>query len=426
MEVFKLKYAWAADQSISFMGKDVVVPGVETMLKKIIFGGATLGNVAATTAKAESKMLKGKGIVGKKKASAAVSTMQSQGAASSMVKIIADQRLNAIIMWDTRKNMPYYKELISKLDQPAELVEIRAAIVDIETTRSKELGFAWSSDTTDQQRNGNKTQYLAGANRGVGTNAVDFLSTTGSGFNFSTIYTDGIDTLMAKVSMLEDDGDANVLSRPAVLTMDNVQAMLEHTQTFYVKLEGQEEVDLVDISSGTVLRVTPHIITEKDEAGRQRRKIKLVVHIEDGSDDVDADDVDNIPRVLKSTITTHAVVTEEQALVIGGHYYVSKKTNESGIPIIKNLPVIGSIFKESSVDSSKVERLFVLSPKIVDLDKLPEIGGTNMDKTLNESIGRKRLMQKYKPKKGPSKYPFRRFVDNVKKNIIVNECVDEQ
>jgi hypothetical protein len=48
-----------------------------------------------------------------------------------------------------------------------------------------------------------------------------------------------------------------------------------------------------------------------------------------------------------------------------------------------------------------------------------------MDKTLNESIGRKRLMQKYRPKKGPSKYPFRRFVDNVKKNIIVNECVDE-
>ena len=100
---------------------------------------------------------------------------------------------------------------------------------------------------------------------------------------------------------------------PSVLTLNNIEAQLENSQTMYVRLEGENEVDLYDINTGVVLKVTPHIIEENYSS-----LIKLSIQIEDGELLLD-EQVDDIPTVKKSVVNTQAIIGHNESLLLGGY-----------------------------------------------------------------------------------------------------------
>lgn len=362
MKVFHLNHAWADDISINFMEKEMNIPGIATLLREIT--GSDPSRV-----KPKVETIPQMGVLEAKEQEDYSETTRDnyQKQWSNAARIMADPGRNAVIVWDVRERMPYYEQAIAQLDTPVGLVEIRAAIIDVSTNRLDELGISWSvnNNVNLNTKTGNDgVGAVGGSNVGSGDSAVDFFSNQGSGLNLTTIYTSGIDQLMMRVTAIENDGDANVLSRPAVLTLDNVQAMLQNTNTFYVKLQGKDAVDLYDVTYGTVLKVTPHIIKDEKDGSEQ---VKLIVNIEDGKQNAAATGSDNIPVVSKSTINTQAIVGKSQALIIGGHYYEEHNRTNSGIPKLKNVPLLGSLFGTDSNTVKKIERLFVISPKIVDL-----------------------------------------------------------
>ena len=108
--------------------------------------------------------------------------------------------------------------------------------MDVSTNKLHELSISWNFNKGvapgNQPRE--KDSYLGGSN----VTANNFFNPQGKGLNFSTIYTHGIDNLMARVNALAQDGDASIFSRPTVLTLDNIQALLQKTSTFYVRLQG--------------------------------------------------------------------------------------------------------------------------------------------------------------------------------------------
>lgn len=382
MGVFRLKHTMASDQEVEFHKDTVLIPGVASLLRQIVLGlpvGSTEVGSVRTVAQAP-RFLKGTGMVPPKlKPPTGGQPPVAQPPAEPErveeppvnVRIVSEPRLNAVLIWDARHRMPYYQALIDQLDQPRRLVEIRAAIIDVAVDHSQELGFAW-----DYRFKAGDVRNEGGANQGPLDNATDFASHVGRGLNFTTIYQHGIDTLMAKARFLEENGDANVLSHPAVLTIDNVQAQIRHTQTFYVKLEGKEEVDLVDVTVGTVLQVTPHVI--ETESGM--RRVQMTVHIEDGTDQsTQTDQVDGVPRIVQSIVDTHAVVGEEQSLIIGGNYTERKVDTETGVPVLKNIPVLGHLAKNTTQSKVKTQRLFILSPRIVSLDSLLATQGAGLE-----------------------------------------------
>ncbi len=344
MRVFRLNHAWADDIDLDFMGKNITVPGVATLLRNL----------------KSNRQMSPVGQTSKEKTEQVTIHSPQQ----NQTRIQADPRLNAVIVWDIAEQMPKYEQAIRELDTAVDLVEIRAAIVDVATNRLHELGISWSFTKGISPDNGprEKDSYIGGAN----VTDTSFLGNQGKGLNFSTIYTSGIDNLMARVSALAQDGDASIFSRPTVLTLDNVQALLQKTSTFYVRLQGEREVDLKEITYGTVLKVTPHIIT----APEGKKQIKLVVTIEDGSENANASGTDNIPVVSRSTINTQAIVAESQTLIIGGHYFERQQGQDSGIPGLKKLPLFGPLFGQKSHNIQKAERLFVISPHIVDLKQV--------------------------------------------------------
>ena len=145
MRVFPIRHAWADDIELSSMDRTVTVPGIASILRGMVLGqsvgGTTVSGGANGPARAESvPSLGAEGLSRQKKRDAQPGPVNATPVAQGAVSIIADPRVNAVLVSDFAYRMPYYEEVIRSLDKPVELVEIHAAIVDIDTNASRELG----------------------------------------------------------------------------------------------------------------------------------------------------------------------------------------------------------------------------------------------------------------------------------------------
>lgn len=163
-----------------------------------------------------------------------------------------------------------------------------------------------------------------------------------------------------------------------MLTLDNVAAVLDLSQTAYVPLVGERVADLADITAGTMLRVIPRLIREADGA-----KVHLEVDIEDGSLDgagnsgPGKDSRSNV-RVTRSTISTQAIVNLQQTLMIGGYRAERMATDKQKTPLLGDLPLVGGLFRNQTESRSTRERLFLITPRISGPDRAftaPAAGG---------------------------------------------------
>ena len=261
--------------------------------------------------------------------------------------------------------MSYYAKVIADLDKPVELVEIHAAIVDIDSDFSRDFGVNWSGA-------GAYGKHWTGGGSAGGTSTSGIFPSAGAssagGLSYSTLYSYGSDYFLARVTALEEDGQARVLGKPSVLTMDNVQASLENTSSYYVPVSGNESSDLFKIDSGTVLKVTPHIIPGLPG---QADSIKLMVSVQDDRDDgssLFSVDPNNLSPIKQTKINTQAIVGEGQSLLIGGHYYEIQSDAETGIPGLKNIPILGGLFGSTGKKHQRMERLILITPRIVRMD----------------------------------------------------------
>ena len=365
MRVFPLKYAWAEDQTVSSMDKTVTIPGVASILSAMVSGRPVSSASFVKQQKATVEKLGGKGLasLGKETPEQPAESNVPMPAAGN-VSIIADPRVNAVIVNDASFRMPYYERVIADLDKPVELVEIHAAIVDIDTDFKRDLGISYQGGFSPNRGWGGSGS-IAGSPSSKSTSSTPGLIET-AGASLSTIYTHGADYFLARIQALEANNEARVLGRPSVLTVDNIQATLENTTTYYVQVEGYQAVDLYKVEAGTVLRVTPHIIREHGETS-----IKLAVSVQDDQDDNSsyAATSSGVPPIKQTKINTQAIVNAGQSLLIGGYYYEQKGTDESGIPLLKSIPVVGNLFKATSKSSKRMERLILITPRIVRLNQ---------------------------------------------------------
>ncbi len=375
MKVFPLKYAWAEDITVNSMDKTVTVPGVASILRAMVTGSpSSATRVTQDTATVDK--LGGTGLAAQGKVAPAAPERQtspspqasgaSGGNTGSPVNIMADPRVNAVLVNDAEYRMPYYEKVIEDLDKPVELVEIHAAIVDIDANFKRDLGITY------QGARNNSSGWGGGGEFSGSGDSFSPLPSAGdvgsSGLSLSTIYTKGADFFLARIQALEEDGEARMLGRPSVLTVDNVQASLENTSTYYIQVEGYQAVDLFKVEAGTVLRVTPHII--RDDVGNT--SIKLAVSVQDDQNDNSSTTaVGALPPIKQTTINTQAIVGAGQSLLIGGYYYEQKSTDANGIPILMHIPVIGNLFKSTSKETRRMERLILITPRVISLNDLP-------------------------------------------------------
>ncbi len=380
--VFYLKYAWAQDVVLRFGGRQVVVPGVASTLRRLVgdTSSASAHSVYRETLISPSLPgMRGQGLasIGEEgrlglpdpnmpavkdgqpprdfsqsnKGDGFGQLYYSQST-RSQVRIEADPRLNAIIVRDAPNRISRYAELIKALDVEPQMLEIEATIIDIYQDRMLELGVNWRWMNGDDEvlfGKGDSTDLLLRPDRPI--------TPIGRGGFISFVLGDK-SKFIGRINALEAKGAARIVTSPHVLTLSNVEAIFDTSSTFFVRVEGNYEVDLYNVSVGTSLRVTPHVF--KDEGDT---RIKLLITVEDGKQRDEK--VDRIPVIETSSINTQALIGSSESILIGGLVRETSSDSEDKVPFVGDIPLVGNLFKTNKRGGERVERLFLISPRLV-------------------------------------------------------------
>lgn len=370
--VFKLKHASVNDRVILYRDRQITTPGLAQVLRNLVgiqntsgsgVQHASMTSVAFPTQKsaaADTAMAPNPGDASPPAPGAVDVSAQTVSLSRQRVtpSIQADPRLNAIIIQDTPERIPLYQALIEQLDQPTPLIEIEAMIIDINSSRLDELGISWSGRKGGTVGGfGNMTPSADGNDLVLGA-----LQRTAS-INPSTLLVDAGNNLIARIRALESQGEAYVQSRPSILTIDNIGALLDLSETFYIRSVGERVATVTPVTAGTTLRVTPHFIQHGEQP-----VIQLDIDIEDGQIQA-AEVVDALPIVRRSVVSTQAIVGEGQTLLIGGYKNTQKFSDNQRVPGIGQVPVVGWLFSSKSKTHQSSERLFMIKPRLVGLSE---------------------------------------------------------
>jgi type III secretion protein C len=269
-------------------------------------------------------------------------------------RIEADGRLNAVLVRDTAERLPVYESLIQALDVEPLAVEIEATLIDVNTDRLRQLGIQWRY--TQGRSSLLFGQGDASDLRLSPATAVADVTPSGAG-GFASAVLGNASQFIARINALESQGAARVVSSPQVLTLSNVEAVFDSSQTFYVRVAGRDQVDLFNVSAGTTLRVTPHVFKEGGES-----RIKMRVSIEDGA--LSTRTVDTLPVVDRASISTQAMIFEGESLLVGGITRDSQNEAETRVPLLADLPWVGGLFRQRQTQSERLERLFLITPRL--------------------------------------------------------------
>jgi type IV pilus assembly protein PilQ len=184
------------------------------------------------------------------------------------------------------------------------------------------------------------------------------------GLIFGTL---GGNILELQLSAMQKDGKLRILSSPSITTMDNQMAFTENGEKVpYVTTEvsGGAITKVVKFEEAVLrLEITPHVVDEKN------LKMKVVVK----KDEVDTSrNVDGNPYIIKKQTETNLIVQDGETIVISGLTKQRNFQNVSGVPWLKNIPVLGWLFKGEQDTETMEEVLIFITPNIMDL---PEISG---------------------------------------------------
>ena len=267
-----------------------------------------------------------------------------------------ENRLNAVVVRDIASRMPMYERLIKQLDKPQQLVEI--AVTTVEMSRKDALDWQLS------------LQY-AGA-RGHSDGAVGqnpgnlFLpaSLAGKGLAGALTHIHSSYELAVSLTALREKGKARNISRTTLLTVNNLAAEMSDSQSYHARVVGTEVATLEEVTAGTKLQIKPRIIpplgTNADS------QVWLSLRLDDGG--FEAVTVDAMPMTRASSLQTQTAVFEGESIMLAGYLRDIEEDAGWGIPYLRDIPWIGWLFGGKSTKSETVQRMFILTPHVVDLD----------------------------------------------------------
>jgi len=288
---------------------------------------------------------------------------------SDLPVIEADQRTNSVLIRDLPERMGQYQTLISRLDVKPQLIEIEAHIIEIDDGALQQLGVDWTAHNSRmdiQTGTGTAAQntYNGTLSQSFGTTTLSdgsSVAATPVGLSMSAVLGDAGRYLMARITALQQDNKARIEANPKIVTLDNIEAVMNNKTQFFVPVSGYTSADLYSVSTGVSLRVLPMVVDERGQT-----QIKLDVAIQDGELST-SQTVSNLPVITSSDINTEAFVKQGQALLIAGYRTKNDSTGVTGIPYLSKIPLLGALFRTNNDQHSHMERLFLLLPRVIPL-----------------------------------------------------------
>ena len=302
--------------------------------------------------------------------------------------LVADERSNTIMVRDIRKVVDDVNTLVAKLDARTPQVLIESNL--IETTPSfarslgAELGLNWQSLQV-------QTSTPAGSPFSASPLA-------GGLFTIAQSRLGAIRNLSLKLSAAENEGKVKIISKPSVVTLNNIASTIKSERILRIALPSS-----TNIASGSGAAAGTAVATEKIPVG-----ITLTVTPQVSSDgfvlmniNVKSSSIANNPTVsggvagvipfdeLNREATANVLVRDGETIVIGGILKDTDQDNTSGIPYLKDVPVLGWLFKSWSIQKDLEELVVFITPRIAEAgsENLPtadELWREQMKKTQGE------------------------------------------
>lgn len=319
------------------------------------------------------------------------------------IRVTTHTPTNALVITSSLHDYAALRRVIERLDRPRRQVFIEAVVMDLSVNRSSQLGFAFHGGVPDPAGDGSLSIFgfdpgrslffpadqsvLTGMAVGVRgpeieTNVTIPGSTTG-------LSIPGFGVVLQAVA---NSGDANILSTPHIIAMDNVQAEINIGQNVPLQTSGLAPGALGGLGGlgalaglaggaqggaagalgglgglgggfgvprqdvGTIIRVTPHI--------NQHDEIRM--EIEEEISDVGSPQGDlGVVPINRRTAKTEVMVRDQQTVVIGGLMRETVTTSESKIPVLGDIPLLGALFRRTERQRQKSNLLLFLTPYII-------------------------------------------------------------
>ncbi|MFP4668188.1 MAG: type IV pilus secretin PilQ [Desulfosalsimonas sp.] len=267
--------------------------------------------------------------------------------------ISVDKETNSLVLQASKYNLNRMRQVIRSLDKPRSQILIEANIVEANQETAKELGMRWSGRYLTSS--GSLDDFgIVGEPEQPQESFIDpeeglLLGLVGGRMAGNVLY--------AQLQALQEDGQLNILSSPSITTMDNQTAYTEHGERIPYETtdeEGQREVEFED----AVLRleVLPHIIDGK------HMRMQIIVK----NDEVDfTKTVEGDPLIRAKETETNLVVGDGETIVISGLSKQTIEDRQSGVPVLKDVPGLGRLFKGIDKGEEMEEFMIFITPTIL-------------------------------------------------------------
>ena len=282
------------------------------------------------------------------------------------VRVMADELNNSILVWSTRAEFQKIEATLRRLDLPPTQVLIDASIIEVTLNDTLQYGLQWAfSGGTSGGRTG--TGQLSTDSKNPNNNG-NLNVAAGSGFTYSLINSAG--NVRVILNALASQDLLKVISSPSLMVLDN------HTATMSVGDQIPVLTSTTDIltttgavtstvqyrDTGVNLAVTPSV-----NAGNL-----VTMQIDQTMTDQSASSgANNQPIFLQRQIGSKVAVRSGETIVLGGLIKDNRTSGKAGIPVLKDVPLLGNLFSNTNNTGKRTELLVVITPRVVRTD--PEI-----------------------------------------------------
>ena len=277
-----------------------------------------------------------------------------QGASFNLgdgIRIVSDDYNNSLLVLATPYEYQKIERTLRKLDVVATQVLIEASIVEVTLTDGLEYGLEWAFDNN-----------LGGGDTGRGV--LDLGGGLGSNVpGFSYTVADSAGAVKAVVNALAEKSLINVISTPSVMVLDNHTAAIHvgdqqpvrNASTITTGGNVQNSIQYKD--TGVKLQVTPSV----NDGGL------VTLDIDQSITDVGPVDAATGQRsFLERNVSSRIAIRSGESVVLGGLIRDNETQGRSGVPLLMDIPILGSLFSTNNSVASRTELLIFISPRVVE------------------------------------------------------------
>ncbi|MCK4509139.1 MAG: type IV pilus secretin PilQ, partial [Desulfuromonadales bacterium] len=276
--------------------------------------------------------------------------------------IIADSRNKQLIIRDVADVLDQMQEMITHIDKPERQVMIEARIVEANTNFSRSLGVKWNFTYQQDGISGDESITVNDVATGMGgAFLIPVLNPAAAGFATKI----GISALEQqlnidlRLSALENSGEGKIISTPRITTLNGEKATIAQGTKIPFSSVSDSGTDVKFENAELKLEVTPEINPDGTillNINVSNSAVGTVVPTATG----DAVSID------EKKAETKVLVRNGQTTVIGGIFIEDERDAASGVPILKDIPVLGHLFKSTTKTRDRRELLIFITPRIVE------------------------------------------------------------